>query len=101
MDKKENVKIKNMEIKRRQRIERERQLYTLAHSVAEKIVAFEDITYAEAFTVLKLTEKTIRMDMDKQRATIRPEIRDSWGAIIGVSGANAPDMNQGSSSNVP
>ena len=90
-----NGKEKEQKEQRKQRLyKREKQICTLAHSVAEQIVALEDITYEESFWALKQAEKIIKNGMDKRRATISPEIRDSWGVVIGMSGANAPDIEQ-------
>lgn len=82
------------EMRKKQRYEREKKICTLAHSVAEQIVAFENITYEESFWVLERAKRIIKKSMGSHRAEIEPEIRDCWGTVIGMSGTNAPDTKQ-------
>ncbi len=83
-----------LELKKKQRYEREKKICTLAHSVAQQAVALEDISYEDSFAVLERAKMIIDKDMRKQRAVISSEIRDCWGVVIGMSGVDTPDTKQ-------
>lgn len=79
---------------RSERRKKERDLYILAHTIAEKAVGYEGATYSEAIQVLDEAKEIIEKNMKKQRAAVPREIRGKWGYIIGVSGTDVPDTGQ-------
>lgn len=54
----------------------------------------QDVTYSEAIQILENAIGIIKRNRDRQRASIPVEIRDRWGVIIGMSGAEAQDIRQ-------
>ncbi|MBO5033469.1 MAG: hypothetical protein J6D08_16585 [Lachnospiraceae bacterium] len=73
---------------------REKDICIFVHSIAEKVTNYEGVTFLEAMQILDSAKNIIKTNMEKQRATIQPEIRDRWGIIIGVSGTEVPDMKR-------
>lgn len=76
-----------------QRREREMELAILTHSIAKQAAAGENVTYSEVIQILNNAKAIVVRNMEKQRAEVPPEVRDTWGAVIEVSGTEVPDSH--------
>lgn len=83
-----------MDAKRLKREEQEKQMCIFTHSIARQVVEYQDVTYSQAIQILENAIGIIQRNRDRQRASVPTEIRDRWGVIIGMSGAEAPDIRQ-------
>ncbi len=79
------------EKEREKRRERVKKKTIVAHSIARQAAGIEDGTYQEALQIIDEAKNILEKSMKKQRAWVPPEIRDSWGVIIGMSETEASD----------
>lgn len=70
--------------------EKNRKNAILAHSIAKKVASVENISYRGAIEILDHAKNILENNMKAQRAAVPKEIRDKWGTVVKVLGAETP-----------